>query len=185
MRIVNRWPAFAAKSRVPACILFAVAVCWLAQPSPASMLLGVPVGVCGLALRAWAAGHLRKNEQLAASGPYTRVRNPLYLGSLVAAIGLATSANHWLVPAATVAVFAVWILPVVGEEESHLRKILPGFREYETRVSRFIPSITPRIESQVSFDWELYRRNREYSALVPFVALFLILWLKIKFPSFP
>ena len=39
-------------------------------------------------LRAWAAGHLAKNSQLARSGPYASVRNPLYIGTLLVAAGL-------------------------------------------------------------------------------------------------
>ncbi len=159
----------------------AFGACWAAEPTVGSLVLGVPVALAGLALRAWAAGHLRKNQQIAASGPYAHVRNPLYIGSLLAAVGLGVSANHALLLGAIVAVFLLWFLPVVGEEESHLRKILPGFREYEARVPRFLPSLSPRCDSQTAFDLGLYLSNREYSALFGFVAFMAVLWLKMTF----
>ena len=41
----------------------------------------------GLLLRAWASGHIRKNDALAISGPYAYTRNPLYLGSFILGLG--------------------------------------------------------------------------------------------------
>lgn len=157
----------------------AFGACWLAVPTGESFLRGVPVALVGLAIRTWASGHLRKNQQVAVSGPYAYVRNPLYVGSLVAGIGLGISANHALVLAAIVAVFLLWFLPVVGEEESHLRKILPGFREYESRVPRFLPSLARRYASRIAFDPKLYLSNREYSALFGFAGFTAVLWLKM------
>ena len=162
-------------------IVLAIAACWLSSPTSASVLLGVPLALAGLALRAWAAGHLRKNRQLAVSGPYSYVRNPLYIGSLLAGIGLGTSANNGFLIAGILAVFLFWFLPVVTEEEDHIRKILPGYREYESRVRRFVPALSPRYESRIGFDAKLYLNNREYSALLGFAAFMLILWLKLAF----
>ena len=177
----KRWAAIAAKTRVAVSIVLAIAACWLSSPTSASVLLGVPLALAGLALRAWAAGHLRKNRQLAVSGPYSYVRNPLYIGSLLAGIGLGTSANNGFLIAGILAVFLFWFLPVVTEEEDHIRKILPGYREYESRVRRFVPARSPRYESRIGFDAKLYLSNREYSALLGFAAFMLILWLKLAF----
>ena len=180
VRVRKRWAAFAARTRVHGSILLAGAACVLAKPTLDSVLVGIPVALAGLGLRAWAAGHLRKNQQLTVSGPYSYVRNPLYIGSLLAGLGLGISANHGLLLAAILAVFVFWFLPVVGEEEDHIRKILPGYREYESRVRRFVPSVTPRYRSRTRFDPRLYLRNREYSALVGFAAFVLLLWLKLR-----
>src|ERR1044072_9508963 len=53
---------------------------FFARPTPKMLLIGASVSLLGLALRAWAAGHIRKYAQLATSGPYAFTRNPLYLG---------------------------------------------------------------------------------------------------------
>ena len=175
----KRWAKWAAKTRVPVGVLLAAGACVLASPTPDSLMAGVPIAIGGLAIRAWAAGHLRKNQELAVSGPYAHVRNPLYVGSLIAALGLAITAAHPVLVIAIAAVFVLWFLPVVGEEEDHIRKILPGFREYEARVPRFVPSLAPRYPSREEFEWKLYFVNREYSAALGFGVFLFVLWVKL------
>ena len=175
----ERWAKFAARTRVPVCITLAVAACALSQPTADSLLTGILIGAAGLSVRAWAAGHLRKNEELAVSGPYAHVRNPLYVGSLVAGVGLGVATAHLVLSAVIATVFLAWFLPVVRQEEDHMRKILPGFIEYERRVPRFLPALAPRYASRTSFEWRLFLRNREYTALLGFTVLAAILGLKL------
>ena len=177
--ITKRWAALAARSRVSVSILLAIAAGWLAQPTVASIALGLPLVLAGLALRAWSAGHLRKNQQLATSGPYAHVRNPLYIGSLLAGVGFGICSAHAVLLFAILVVFAVWFLPVVGEEEGHIRNILSGYREYESRVPRFLPAFRPRYQSSQRFEWRLYVANREYSALLGCACFTTALWLKL------
>ena len=58
-----------AKLRVPFGFVLLVTFAWLSRPTPESMAIGLPIGVIGMVIRGWAAGHLAKNEQLAVSGP--------------------------------------------------------------------------------------------------------------------
>jgi protein-S-isoprenylcysteine O-methyltransferase Ste14 len=53
-----------------------------------------PIGL-GLGLRSWGAGHLVKNDRLAATGPYAYLRHPLYLGTLLVATGVALAFGGW------------------------------------------------------------------------------------------
>ena len=69
-----------ARLRVPSGFLIVIVFGWFSQPTPQSMAIGIPVSLLGLALRAWAAGCLAKNQQLATGGPYAYTRNPLYIG---------------------------------------------------------------------------------------------------------
>lgn len=161
------------------CIVLAVTACALSRPTPESLLTGILIGMAGLAIRAWAAGHLRKNEELAVSGPYAHVRNPLYVGSLLAGAGLGVATAQLVLLAVIATVYLAWFLPVVREEEDHMRKILPGFVEYERRVPRFLPAVDARYDSRASFDWRLFLRNREYTALLGFATLVAILGLKL------
>ncbi len=160
-------------------MLLAVACCWFARPVGESMALGVPIALLGLGIRAWAAGHLNKNQRLAVSGPYAFVRNPLYIGSLLVGVGFGIACNQGILLAGIAIVFLLWFLPVVAEEEEHIRQILPGYREYESRVPRFVPSLSPRYSSTERFDAAQYWRNREYSALGGFLLFVLILWLRL------
>lgn len=166
----------AARLRVPAGFLVAAAFAWLAAPSAWSLAAGLPISVLGMLLRGWAAGHLAKNQRLATSGPYAHTRNPLYAGTLLVAAGLAAASRRWLLGLLFAAVFALVYLPVIEQEEQHLRKLFPAYREYAERV----PLLWPRMRAERAgegFRWRLYLRNQEYQALLGFLAgVLLLLW---------
>ncbi len=77
----------------PSGFLIVVVFAWFSRPTPLSMAVGVPISLLGLALRAWAAGCLAKNRELATGGPYAYTRNPLYIGTLLVAAGLAAASR--------------------------------------------------------------------------------------------
>ncbi len=158
-----------ARLRVLFGFLMVAVFAWLAAPNAASLACGLPVALAGLLLRAWAAGHLAKNERLAVSGPYAYVRNPLYLGTLLVAAGLAIAARRWEIAALFAAVFGLIYLPAIELEEQHLRKLFSQYAAYAFQV----PMLRPRLRAAASSDrfrWALYRRNEEYQAAVGFLA---------------
>jgi protein-S-isoprenylcysteine O-methyltransferase Ste14 len=105
-----------ARLRVPSGFLLVVAFAWFADPTPVSLLYGLCLSVAGLWLRGWAAGHLAKNEDLATSGPYRFLRNPLYLGTLIVAAGLVLASRQIGLAILFAAVFALIYLPVIEQE---------------------------------------------------------------------
>ena len=110
------WSQIARRIRVPLGFVLAVFYFWLARPTWRSMVVGLIGIVPGLLLRALASGHVRKNESLATSGPYGYTRNPLYLGSLLIAVGFAIAARSWWVGVALVIMFFAIYLPVIRGE---------------------------------------------------------------------
>jgi hypothetical protein len=56
--------------RVPLGFLFAAIFLIVARPEPLTLAIGGAIAVVGLLVRAWASGHIRKNQTLAVSGPY-------------------------------------------------------------------------------------------------------------------
>jgi protein-S-isoprenylcysteine O-methyltransferase Ste14 len=155
--------------RVTAGFVLVAGFAWLSHPSPQSLALGLPVSVIGLLLRGWASGHLEKNTELAESGPYAYVRNPLYLGTLIVAAGLAIASRRWLLAALFAVVFLLVYLPAIELEEQHLRKLFPDFEDYSRRVPSLWPTTKPA-PGGGSFRLNLYLRNREYQALAGFLA---------------
>ena len=155
----------AARLRVPAGFVMVGAFAVFSHPTPNSLAVGLTASLAGLAVRAWAAGHLAKNQRLAVSGPYAFTRNPLYLGTLVTALGLA-AAGHSIGLAILFAVlFALVYLPAIELEEQHLSAILPGYAEFAARVPLLIPR-WPASLGPDRFSAALYRKNREYQALL-------------------
>ena len=159
-----------AKLRVPGGFLLVAAFLWLSKPSWTSLAAGLPISVAGLALRAWAAGHLEKNLDLAQSGPYRHLRNPLYVGTLAVAAGLVAASRRWELGVLFAIVFLLIYLPVVELEEQHLRKLFPSYGDYARRVPKLIPKFGAAASATKHFRWSLYRRNREYEALAGFLA---------------
>ena len=94
-----------AKLRVPFGFVLVIAFAWFSSPTARSLVAGLPVSLLGLALRGWAAGHLEKNRDLAQSGPYAYVRNPLYIGTLLVAAGLVIASQQWALAVLFAAVF--------------------------------------------------------------------------------
>ena len=167
---------FVQRLRVAFGFLLLIAFAWLSQPSAKSMFLGVPVSVLGLLLRAWATGHLAKDQRLATTGPYAYSRNPLYLGTLVVALGIVTASRSLSLALLFALAFLLIYLPAIELEEQHLRDIFPEYSAYAARVHRFIP-IPKQQKSAAHFSWALYRKNEEYKALLGFaVAIACLLW---------
>ncbi len=167
-----------ARLRVPSGFLIVIVFAWFSSPTPLSMAVGVPISLLGLALRAWAAGCLAKNRELATGGPYAYTRNPLYIGTLLVAAGLAAASRSPGLALLFAAVFLLVYLPVIQNEEQHLRKIFPEYAAYAERVPALIPRIpAAREKSSNPFRPRLYLINQEYQAGLGFLAgMLFLLW---------
>jgi len=168
-----------AKLRVPFGFLLVAAFAWFSRPTMGSLMFGLPVSIGGLALRAWAAGHLAKNSQLARSGPYASVRNPLYIGTLLVAAGLVLASRSVGLGILFAAFFGLIYLPVIQLEEQHLRSLFPEYADY----AREVPALLPRLRTSrgAAFSRQLYLKNREYEALLGFlVGVALLVWKATK-----
>jgi protein-S-isoprenylcysteine O-methyltransferase Ste14 len=163
---------------------FALAVfyVWIARPSGMSIGLGLLIAIPGIALRALASGHVKKNEELTTSGPYAYTRNPLYLGSLVMAIGFAVAARSGWVLLAMALMFVVIYVPVIRSEEAFLRKTFPTFDEYARNVPRLWPRLSAFRSEPTAFSRQLYSQHREYNAALGSLGLIAILAAKLWWP---
>ncbi len=167
---------FVARLRVPCGFALVAAFAWFSRPDARSLAYGLPVSLLGLALRAWAAGHLAKNQALASSGPYAYTRNPLYLGTLLVAAGLAMASRSMGLGALFAGVFVCIYLPVMQLEQQYLRSLFPDYAAYAARVPALLPRMTPVGEPN-SFRWALYVKNREYQAAAGFLSgVLFLLW---------
>jgi protein-S-isoprenylcysteine O-methyltransferase Ste14 len=174
------WSRVATRLRVPLGFLFAAAYLWFARPTWITLFSGGGVVLAGLLVRAAASGHIRKNAQLATTGPYAYVRNPLYLGSILIAIGFIIAARNWWIGLGALAMFLFVYVPVIQAEEKYLRANLAGYDQYCDQVSRFWPRLTPyrggdENSGTATFSRELYMRHREYNALIGSVVVMSVL----------
>jgi protein-S-isoprenylcysteine O-methyltransferase Ste14 len=174
----KRYADAVAKLRVPSGFLLVCVFAWLSHPSARSLAVGLPLSVAGLALRAWAAGCLAKNQRLATGGPYAHLRNPLYVGTLLVAAGLAMAARNAWLGLLFAAVFGLVYLPVIQLEEQHLRTLFPDYANYAARVPALLPRLRARAQKNPQpFRFSLYLRNKEYEAGAGFAAgMLFLLW---------
>jgi protein-S-isoprenylcysteine O-methyltransferase Ste14 len=163
---VPEWSRIARRIRVPLGFAFSILYLWMARPTRISIAVGALIALPGIVLRALASGHVRKNQELTISGPYAYTRNPLYLGSLVMAVGFAVAARSpWIL--ALLALFFVAIyLPVIRSEEESLRRMFPGFEQYTRQVPRLLPRLRGFGNQRGAFSRELYWKHREYNVVV-------------------
>jgi protein-S-isoprenylcysteine O-methyltransferase Ste14 len=173
------WGRIARRIRVPLGFLFAVFYFWRARPDWLSLALGGAVAAAGVFLRAMASGHVKKNEQLATSGPYAYCRNPLYLGSIIIAVGFAIAARDLWVALGIVALFSVIYIPVIRSEEIFLRQQFAEYESYARRVPRLLPKTVWFSGLTSGFSRELYLQHREYNALIGAAAMLAALVVKM------
>lgn len=119
--------------------------------SPAIMAAGVPVEALGLALAIWARRHLGRywsgkisikvGHQLIRTGPYGRVRHPIYTGLLLMYAGPMLVTGGWLaVIGFGLAVFAYW--RKIRLEETNLRVAFGGeYDAYRRSTWALVPGI--------------------------------------------
>jgi len=112
-------------------------------------VLGPALVVVGIFLASWGVKHfwssrtsvmpMRPTTTLVRHGPYRFTRNPMYLGFLLVYAGVACWLGFsWPLLLAPV---LIWIIAVgvIGREESYLnRKFGHDYREYQSRVRRWL-----------------------------------------------
>ena len=168
----------ARRIRVPLGFLFAAVYLWLARPNWGSIGIGAALALAGVGLRAAASGYVMKNQELTTTGPYAYTRNPLYLGSVIIALGFAAAARSWWIAGILIVMYATVYVPVIRAEEAFLRERFPEFEEYARRVPRLMPRIG-RGAGGEGFSRELYLQHREYNALIGTLAMLAALIVKL------
>jgi hypothetical protein len=94
------------KQRTRIRLFYFVTVLLVGHPTHDGWELGVGLLALGACLHAWAAGYLRKNQVLAAAGPYRFVRNPFYVADFLRDLGILFACHACL----DVVHAPVWIL---------------------------------------------------------------------------
>ena len=171
---IQRW-------RVPLGFACTALFLLLARPRPVTLIAGAFLSALGLATRAWASGHIRKNDALATSGPYSYTRNPLYLGSFLLGLGFTIASARWPLALLFAAVFVGIYFPVMRVEASTLATLFgESHQRYAQNVPLFLPRLTPYRDGAgtKAFDLKLYMRYREYRAGLGLLILWGVLILK-------
>jgi protein-S-isoprenylcysteine O-methyltransferase Ste14 len=168
--------------RVPLGFVCAAIFFLLSRPRPLTLAAGAAIALPGLLLRAWATGHLRKNDALAITGPYAYTRNPLYLGSFLMGVGFTVASGRLVLGILFAALFLGIYVPVMGVESATLAKLFGGsYQNYFRAVPLLFPRLSPYrdgTENNARFNVALYKRYREYQAAIGLIVAWVLLALK-------
>ncbi len=179
--------------RVPAGFILGPLMILSAKPTWSSIGVGGVTACIGLAIRAWASGHLRKNERLAITGPYAYTRNPLYLGTLVMGAGIAICAGTLWFAVLFVSLYLIVYISVMIAEAGTMRELFPeSYEEYRRHVPLLFPRLTPwrggafvafgessPASQEGGFDLSRYLRHREYRAAIGLAVVVTLLVMKL------
>lgn len=159
--------AFVFKNRGALLTLPAALLLIFGKPSAASVALGLPIALAGELVRCWAVGYsgvttrsdVVEAPALITAGPYAHVRNPLYVGNFVTALGFAIaftgrnrSAKRAVLIVAGLGTMAAVYSIIVPHEEAFLRsRFGEEFSEYCAHVPALIPQA--RVEHEPEGTW--------------------------------
>lgn len=191
-----RFKQIAQRIRVPAGFVLAPLLLISARPTISSLAAGAFVAIIGLAIRAWASGHLKKNKELAMAGPYAHTRNPLYLGTFLLGMGVALGGGALWFVGVFGAVYLLIYVPVMLAEAETMRALFQDeYEDYSKQVPLFVPRFTaygahsshsyaaqlkrPGWRRGSQFELSLYMRHREYRAALGFVMIYAMLATKM------
>jgi protein-S-isoprenylcysteine O-methyltransferase Ste14 len=147
----------------------------LARYNPRFLIPSLILVTIGELIRIWAAGHLQKEKILTTGGPYRFMRNPLYLGSFLIAIGFGLISGSIWVWLLIVAYFVLVYIPVIRYEEMILRQKFSGYPGYAAKVPAFFPTIFGYSISSTQFSFSQAWRNREYNAVLGIIVVYIVL----------
>jgi protein-S-isoprenylcysteine O-methyltransferase Ste14 len=172
--------------------------------SAAIVTVGVALVASGEALRLWGVRHIGAISRtrtdrlgpLVDDGPFAVVRNPLYLGNIALWVGFALIARLvWLAPALALVLGLEYHAIVTWEERLLTSRLGDAYRDYTTRVPRWIPNLlrtrhrrsagpysqeVPAPPESLAYSW----RDTFFSergTLIAIAAGYGLLWIKARF----
>lgn len=154
---------------VPAALLTA-----FGKPSALSVTLGLPLALAGELVRCWAVGYSGATTRhdkvtatgLVTAGPYAHMRNPLYAGNFITALGFSIAfigknkrPSGLALTCAALGTMAAVYANIIPHEERFLRRTFgTAFDEYCARVPRIVPCRQPSMPAQGTFDPAVIQR---------------------------
>ena len=191
MDIRNLFFKFRGFTPVPLVIVVLI----FAKPTISSLLWGITIMIVGEMIRIWgvayAGGATRTRDVgapfLVTAGPFSRVRNPLYLGNILMYSGAALTANIWL----PWLVFAAWFFfgiqyhLIVDLEEEKLAELFGDqYLKYKAQVPRFIPSIQPlKDQTDTQPNYAMALRSEKSTFMSFATMLILMIGKMVLFPA--
>lgn len=144
-------------------------VIFLADPAPPGLVVGAPLILAGETLRLWSARHCDRSSRtlapvpaparLVTSGPFARVRNPIYIANILMYEGVSVlfCPNRFWIHVSILVLFIVQYTIIIRYEEERLTALFgDAYRRYSEEVRRFLPRFSrPEVAALNSFRYAI------------------------------
>jgi len=163
----------------------------LMKPTALSLIIGAAVVISGELIRTWAVSYAGSETRttdgvggsnLVTQGPFSYIRNPLYLGNIMIYTGIGLMSNTffpYLQIAGLIYFFFQYYCIIFNEEDFLRGKFGKNFELYCSSVNRFFPkfrSLPAEIRSDLIFDIKegLRSEKRSLQAIIITSSIILI-----------
>lgn len=162
---------------------FGIFVLLTAQPTDRSIQASIGFIIAGILIRLWANGYAIKMDKLTTSGPYAFVRNPLYFGTIMIAVGFVGMLQSYIVGSFFLALLIAGYYATIKKEEAMLEEKFKGeYLNYKRQVRAILPSLLPyRGGEKWRFSFERLTRSKEYKTCFWIIIVIIIFYLKSEF----
>ena len=154
-------------------------------------VLGIAVVLLGQLIRVSARGFKSDNSRngnlLVKSGPYSLVRNPMYLGIILIGLGAVLMLFKWWVVIIFICFFSIRYIMLIYKEERKLRSLFPeGYADYCKDVPhRILPPASVLLEKDIReyFPLKLKWIKKEIGSIIAVLALIFLIesWEDIRY----
>ena len=144
---------------------------WLSQ---LMLWLGYTLVIIGTFGRVYCSAFIggKKNDVVVRDGPFSVVRNPLYVFSFIALVGVGLESQMFIVLLMLAGAFALYYPKVVAKEEAFLKhKFGESYEIYVKEVPRWIPSFKLYAEPEQFFCMPRFIRKTAMDAAIFFLPL--------------
>ena len=185
MDITHRLQRFF-KPRFAVIYPFGFFVMFFCSLDEASVRAGIGFIIAGALIRLCSNGYAIKNDKLTTSGPYAFVRNPLYLGTFLIAIGFVLvlkSGPPWLERIAggvfLLALSFMYYRTINGEQGMLLVKFKDAYRDYCKHVPAMVPCLVAYSKGKKwPFSLQRLINSKEHKTVFWIFILLVVFYLK-------
>jgi protein-S-isoprenylcysteine O-methyltransferase Ste14 len=167
---------------------FGVFVIFFCSLNQASIRAGIGYIIAGLIIRMWSNGYAIKNDKLTTSGPYAFVRNPLYLGTFLIAIGfvIVLKSNppilEWSIGGLFLLALIFMYYRTINAEQSMLsEKFKDAYKDYCKQVPAMVPCLVPYNKGEKwPFSLQRLINSKEHKTVFWIFILLVVFYLKTR-----
>jgi protein-S-isoprenylcysteine O-methyltransferase Ste14 len=140
--------------------------------------LAFAISFFGELIQMWASSSLEKNEVLTVRGPYSLIRNPMYLGRFLVILGGIVLLHNIYILLVYVVVYYFYMVNRVKREESQLEEVFgEPYQDYRRKVNRFVPNLKIYEQGEpLFFRFHILFRNNEHLNFLALLSFYIVFY---------